>query len=49
LIILAQGKFELIARVAIAYPGETRYALSDQVQAVPLGALVKPGQLFAAH
>lgn len=35
-------------RVAIVYPGARRYALADQVEAVPLAALAEPGSLFPA-
>ena len=37
-----------LERVAIVYPGTRRYALSDQVEAVPLASLAKPGRLFTA-
>jgi hypothetical protein len=30
------------------YPGEQRYPLADQVEAVPLHALAFPGSLFAS-
>jgi predicted AAA+ superfamily ATPase len=33
-------------RVAIVYPGATRYPLSDRVEAVSLATLAEPGQLF---
>jgi len=33
-------------RVAIVYPGSRRFALADQVEAVPLAALAQPGLLF---
>ena len=36
-----------LARVAIVYPGNRRYALSDQVEAVPVSALATPEPLFA--
>ena len=33
-------------RVAIVYPGSTRFALAERVEAVPLAALAHPGSLF---
>jgi predicted AAA+ superfamily ATPase len=38
-----------LVRVAVVYPGATRYALNDRVEAVPLAALAKPGRLFGAQ
>ena len=35
-----------LERVAIVYPGTKRFALTDRVEAVPLGALAVPGHLF---
>ena len=35
-------------RVAVVYPGARRYALADQVEAVPVAALAEPGSLFPA-
>ena len=35
-----------LERVAIVYPGTTRFALTDRVEAVPLGAVAVPGHLF---
>lgn len=35
-------------RVAIVYPGEKRYPLADEVEAVPVAELAAPGRLFAA-
>ncbi len=35
-----------LERVAVLYPGPTRYALAERVEAVPLAALRKPGGLF---
>lgn len=34
-------------RVAIVYPGEKRYAVTDTVEAVPVAELSVPGRLFA--
>lgn len=36
-----------IDRIAVVYPGGRRYALADQVEAVPLASLSVPGALFA--
>ena len=35
-----------LERVAIVYPGSTRFALAERVEAVPLAALAHPGSLF---
>ena len=35
-----------LERVSIVYPGTKRFALTDRVEAVPLGALAVPGHLF---
>ncbi len=35
--------------VAVVYPGKKRYAIADQVEAVPLAELAEPGQLFGAR
>jgi uncharacterized protein len=35
-----------LERVALIYPGTRRYALADQVEAVPLATLAEPGRLF---
>lgn len=35
-----------LERVAIVYPGTKRFALTDRVEAVPVGALAVPGHLF---
>ncbi len=35
-----------LARVAIVYPGDRRFALDERVEAVPLTALAQPGSLF---
>ena len=35
-----------LERVAIVYPGTKRFALTDRVEAVPLGAVAVPGHLF---
>lgn len=35
-----------LERVAVVYPGTTRYALSDRVEAVPLATLAEPGRLY---
>lgn len=35
-----------LARVAVVYPGATRYALGGRVEAVPLATLAEPGRLF---
>ena len=35
-----------LERVAIVYPGSTRYPLDDRVEAVPLATLTDPGVLF---
>lgn len=35
-----------LERVAVVYPGNTRYALSDRVEAVPLTTLAEPGHVF---
>ena len=35
-----------LERVAVVYPGTTRYPLSDRVEAVPLATLAEPGLLF---
>lgn len=35
-----------LERVAVVYPGSTRYSLSDRVEAVPLATLTEPGRLF---
>jgi hypothetical protein len=35
-----------LERVAIVYPGTKRYAVDDEVEAVPLATLAKPGRLF---
>jgi len=35
-----------LERVAVVYPGNRRYALSDRVEAVPLATLAQPGRLF---
>ena len=35
-----------LERVAVVYPGATRYALSERVEAVPLATLAEPGRLF---
>jgi uncharacterized protein len=35
-----------LKRVAVVYPGEKRFPLSDQVEAVPLAALGEAGSLF---
>ena len=37
----------LLERVAVVYPGAKRYALSEQVEAVPLETPAEPGRLFA--
>jgi len=37
-----------LSRVAIVYPGPTRFALSDKVEAVPLHALTEPDALFGS-
>ncbi len=36
-----------LARVAVVYPGETRFELAPRVEAVPLAELARPGGLFA--
>lgn len=36
-----------LERVAVVYPGDRRYAISDRVEAVPIAALAMPGALFA--
>jgi len=35
-----------LERVAVVYPGERRYPLADQVEAVPVADLAIPGRLF---
>lgn len=35
-----------LERVVVIYPGARRYALSQQVEAVPLASLAEPGRLF---
>lgn len=35
-----------LERVAVVYPGKKRFALSDRVEAVPLGELSRAGSLF---
>ncbi len=35
-----------LERVAVVYPGSTRYPLSDQVEAVPIATLATPHSLF---
>ena len=35
-----------LERVAVVYPGERRYPLAERVEAVPVGALARPGLLF---
>jgi predicted AAA+ superfamily ATPase len=35
-----------LERVAVVYPGERRYAVADNVEAVPLSDLATPGRLF---
>jgi len=35
-----------LARVAVIYPGSKRYALADDVEAVPLSSLASGGHLF---
>lgn len=35
-----------LQRVAVVYPGDKRYPLSDRVEVVPLADLVRPGGLF---
>ena len=37
-----------LERVAVVYPGDTRYAIADRVEAVPLSALARPEGLFGA-
>ncbi len=37
-----------LERVAVVYPGDTRYAIADRVEAVPLAALTSPRGLFGA-
>jgi hypothetical protein len=37
-----------LERVVVVYPGDTRYAISDRVEAVPLAALASPDGLFGA-
>lgn len=37
-----------LARVAVVYPGERRYPLSDIVEAVPVASLASPDGLFGA-
>lgn len=37
-----------LERVALVHPGTRRYALTDQVEAVPLAALAEPGRIFPA-
>jgi predicted AAA+ superfamily ATPase len=37
-----------LERVVVIYPGDTRYAISDRVEAVPLSALASPEGLFGA-
>ncbi len=36
-------------RVAVVYPGPSRYAIAERVTAVPVDSLARPGQLFAAR
>jgi uncharacterized protein len=38
-----------LKRIAVIYPGSKRYALSEQVEAVPLRELANPGRLFAGR
>lgn len=33
-------------RIAVVYPGSTRYAIDDRVDVVPIATLAEPGQLF---
>jgi uncharacterized protein len=35
-----------LQRVAVVYPGSTRFVMADRVEAVPLAALARPGSLF---
>jgi predicted AAA+ superfamily ATPase len=35
-----------LERLAVIYPGTKRYALSEQVEVVPLATLAEPGRLF---
>ena len=37
-----------LERVVVVYPGDTRYAISDRVEAVPVAALANPAGLFGA-
>lgn len=35
-----------LERVAVVYPGATRYAIGEKVEVVPVAALARPGELF---
>ena len=35
-----------LERVAVIYPGSTRYPMADRVEAVPLSTLARPDTLF---
>ena len=34
-------------RIAVIYPDSKRYAISEQIEAVPLQSLGRPGQVFS--
>ena len=38
-----------LKRIAVIYPGFKRYAISEQIEAVPLQSLVRPGQVFSDY
>jgi hypothetical protein len=42
---IALGDLKL-ERVAVIYPGATRFAITDRVEAVPLSVVATPGSLF---